>query len=177
MEKYLSSFSLSNESKSFLMFVLLGGIFSFIYDFFRAIRRGKKVTTASIYIQDITYFLIVGALLIYFLINELYGEIRLYIFIAILLGVVIYMSIFGNSIRNIIFNMLSVNKKAFKFIILPLSIISEIFGGPIKYLKKIVINCCKKISYMINFKCVTKNFLKFKEKLKQKRILKSRLKD
>ena len=158
--------TLFKETKIFLAFVLLGLVFSFIFDVFRAIRRVRKPGVYSIYIQDIIYFSIIGVILLFLMINVFNSEVRLYNILSIILGVVIYISVFGNSIRNIFCKIFRLNNKILEFIILPLSIYTTFFSGLINKFKKIVIKCCKKILYMINFNCV-KNFV-LKKKLKTK---------
>ena len=49
----------SSHIVEFLKFVLIGGIIGIIFDFFRAYRKNKKVSTFVVTLQDIIYFLII----------------------------------------------------------------------------------------------------------------------
>ena len=92
------------------------------------------------------------------MINVFNSEIRLYNILSIILGVVIYISVFGNIVRNIFCNLFRFNKKILDFTTLPLSIYMTFFGSSINKFKKIVIKCCKKNLDMINFNCIKKKY-------------------
>ena len=162
--------TLFKETKIFLTFVILGLLFSFIFDMFRAIRRFKKPNKYSVLIQDIIYFIIIGTILLVLLINVFNSEIRLYNILSIVLGVIIYISVFGNCIRNIFCKIFKFNNKIHEFIVLPLIIYTTIFSSLINKFKKNVIKCCKKILYMINFNCVINIIRNIKLKTKEDSI-------
>lgn len=157
--------SLSEETTIFLIFVVMGMVFSIIFDVFRAIRKIKKTNTKIIYFQDIIYFCIVGIILLFMVINYMDTELRIYLIFAILLGIVIYISTIGNLFVNILVEIIKISGKIIEFIFLPILIYMTIFDKQIVILKKYVIKCCKKIKYMINLNHIKKNFnfLKTKE--------------
>ena len=94
-------------------------------------------------------------------------ELRFYLIIAILLGIIIYIGIIGNKILNIMVGILKITNEVVEFLFLPLIAFRQLFDRQIIFLKKYVIKCCKKISYMINL-----NHIKEKFKIsKQKRIV------
>lgn len=156
--------TLTEETKIFLIFVITGMLFSTIFDVFRAIRKVKKVKNKTIYFQDIIYFLIIGVLLLAIIINYMNTELRVYLILAIILGVVIYISTVGNIVMNLIVNFLKLSKQFVDFLILPITLYNQIFDKQIIILKKYVINCCKKIKYMINLNHIKKKFEIFKTK-------------
>lgn len=157
--------SLCEETTIFLMFVVMGMMFSIIFDVFRAIRKMKKTKTKTIYFQDIIYFLIVGIILLFMIINYMDTELRVYLILAILLGVIIYISTVGNIILNIIVKIIQISGKIMEFLILPILIYTTVFDKQIVIFKKYVIKCCKKIKYMINLNHIKSKFkfLKTKE--------------
>lgn len=163
---------LCNETIIFLTFVLIGCIFSIVFDFFRAIRKYNKMDRRNVYIQDILYFIIITIILLVAILNIRQDVFRLYLIVAIVLGIIIYISIIGNKVRDIFVSIFKVSHKIKQFIFIPLELFGTLFEKQIKILKKIIVNCCKKISYMINFyhnkvrtKCTTgkNNKLKTKE--------------
>lgn len=156
------------ETKIFIVFVLLGMLFSLIFDVFRAIRRVKKPNKFSLYIQDILFFLIIGIILIIILIYYMDSGIRLYNIFSIAIGVIIYVSIFGNSIRNIFCKLILINNKIVKFILITFDVYKIPLKKALKKLKKIVKNCCKKKLYMINFKYAKMKNCLFNKKIKTK---------
>ena len=152
--------TLSQETTVFLIFVVMGMVFSVIFDMFRAIRKVKKKKRRMIYIQDIIYFLIIGVILGLVIINYMDTELRIYLMLAIVLGIIIYISVIGNKIMNLMVKIININRGVWRFLILPLTIYYEIFEKQIDILKKCVINCCKKILNMINLNHIKKKFRK-----------------
>lgn len=127
-------------------------IFSIIFDFFRALRKNKKTSRTKVYIQDIIYFFIVGIIFLKVMLNYTNEPFRLYLLIGIMLGVTFYIGLFGNHILNIFVKFLNIYHNILGFIFLPLMVYKDIFKKQIYFLKKFVLNCCKKISYMVNSK-------------------------
>lgn len=140
-----------DETISFLMFVLIGFIFSIIFDFFRAIRRITKTSNNIIYFQDIIYFIIIGIVLLIAIVNIRRDAFRLYLILGIIIGIVMYVSMIGNKIMKIFVKILKTSKKIKEFLILPLILYMALFSKQLKKIKKYVVGCCKKISYMIKF--------------------------
>lgn len=157
--------TLSQETIIFLTFVLIGMLFSIIFDVFRAIRKIKKTNIRIICIQDIIYFILIGIILIITIINFMDSEIRAYLVLAIVLGAIIYISVFGNFIRNVFASIFRINGKIIDFLILPIKLYLTLFESKINILRKIVVKCCKKISYMVNLNHIIEKFRK------QKRIV------
>ena len=157
--------TLTEETTVFLIFVVVGMLFSVIFDFFRAIRKVKKLKSRTIYIQDIIYFLIIGTILLFVIINYMNTELRVYLILAIILGVIIYISTVGNLVMNLIANLIKISGKIVGFIGFPVILYMEIFEKQIDFLKKYVIKCCKKMKYMINLNHIKTKFkiLKTKE--------------
>ena len=150
--------TLCEETTVFLLFVFLGMLFSVIFDVFRAIRKIKHLKNRTICIQDIIYFLIIGVILLVIIINYMNTELRAYLILAIVLGIVIYISTVGNIIMNLIVKLIKVNGKIIEFLILPLTLYSGIFDKQTVILKKYGIKCCKKIKYMVNLNQINKYF-------------------
>ena len=95
---------LKDETISFFVFILLGILVGIIFDFFRAIRKVKKYKEKYIYLQDIIFFLVVGIVLASVLIYKLEEELRLYLFLSLFFGVVIYISTISMFIVKIFVN-------------------------------------------------------------------------
>lgn len=81
---------IKNQLISFGIYLIIGCLLGFIFDFFRAIRKSIKNSNIATYIEDIIYviisfMIIVSALQI---LND--GELRFYIFLGIFIGVILY---------------------------------------------------------------------------------------
>lgn len=143
--------SLCSETIKFLIFVAVGIIFSIIYDFFRALRKIKKRKTLVVCMQDILYFIIIGIVLLLVVLNINGDTFRLYIIIAMVLGIVTYISIVGNKIMHFFYYIFKCSNVFIEFIFLPVKVYLVVFNKQVKKIEKYVIMCCKKISYMIKF--------------------------
>lgn len=143
--------TLCYETISFLTFVLLGGVFSVIFDFFRALRKHKNKKTVSVYIEDSIYFIIIGIILLTTTFIVGYDSFRLYLIIGIVLGIIIYIAVIGNGVMKIFLKFFNYTNIIIDFVLLPIRLYLVLFDKQLKKTKKIFVECCKKISYMIFF--------------------------
>lgn len=144
---------LSEETIIFFIFVIYGLCVSIIYDIFRALRKTQKKTTPKIVlIQDVIYIMIISIMIIGLMYKYIKSDLRVYLMLASILGVVIYYSIFGNSIRKIFEKIISLWQVIFEFLFITMEPYKELFNKHIKKFMKIVKKCCKRNSYMINSK-------------------------
>lgn len=142
---------LKDETISFFMFILLGILVGIIFDFFRAIRKVKKYKEKYIYLQDIIFFLVVGIVLASVLIYKLEEELRLYLFLSLFLGVVIYISTISMLIIKIFISIIKISDEIVKFIFLPLTLYKYIFVTIYVFLTKKCKKCCNNFHNMISY--------------------------
>ena len=114
--------SLQIETINFFIFVVTGMIFSLVFDIFRAIRKIKKPKKNIINIQDMIYFIIIGILLIFLIINMQGEVLRLYLILAIILGIILYIIIVKNKIRDVFVILINKMAGVMEFIFLPLKV-------------------------------------------------------
>ncbi len=74
---------------SFAASCLFGLFYCLFYDVFRSCRRVKRYSTAAVFFQDITFFLIIAVTTFLLLLAFCNGELRGYMFFGILLGGVV----------------------------------------------------------------------------------------
>ncbi len=74
------------QALSFLYSIIIGGIFSLIYDVLRSVRKCREFSCFEIFIQDILYFVIITPTTFLFLLATNNGEIRAYAIIGIIFG-------------------------------------------------------------------------------------------
>lgn len=116
------------QLKSFVIFAIIGLIISIIFDMFRISRKVFKTPDILTYVEDTCFWLITGFIMLFsiFIFNN--GELRLYIFIGIFIGVLLYMIFISkyfikinvtiiNLIKNIISKILHILIKPFKVIL------------------------------------------------------------
>lgn len=83
--------AITSETILFLIFLLDGAIVGLLFDIFRILRRSFKTPDFITYIEDIGFGILSGAILIFSIIIFNKGELRLFIFLGIILGLAIYM--------------------------------------------------------------------------------------
>lgn len=124
----------TNQALLFLIFIINGIIIGLIFDFFRILRKSFKTHDGITYLEDILFWIITGFILLYSIFTFNNGEIRLYMFLAVIMGGIIYMILFSNIIIKtnvkIINKLKSIVKKIFSILIFP-------FKQILKLVKKI----------------------------------------
>lgn len=85
-----------------LHFFIAGIKISILFDIFRAQRKAIKTSDFITCIQDIIYWILVGVIMVYTVVKYTNGEIRAYMIIGTILGVIIYFSLMSKMIIRII---------------------------------------------------------------------------
>ncbi len=149
-----------HQAYVFLIFILNGIIIGIIFDIFRVLRKSFKTSNFMTYIEDIAFWIISGGILLYsiFVFND--GELRLYIFLGIILGIILY--IITISKYFIKFNVTIINffkgviYKIFKIIFAPLNfiykIIKKILRKPTLFIKTTIMSKISKLDLKIKMK-------------------------
>ncbi len=131
----------TNQAYLFLIFVINGIIIGLVFDFFRILRISFKTKDFVTYIEDIIFWIITGIILLYsiFIFNN--GQIRLFMFIGVGIGIISYILLVSKYVIKI--NVFIVNLIK-KIILIPLNfiykIIKKIFFRPISF---VIINIGK----------------------------------
>ena len=90
-----------NQAYLFLVFSMTGVAIGVLFDFFRILRRAIKTSNFITYIEDILFWILTGLLILYNIWYFNNGEIRIFMFLGIILGVLIYMSTLSNILVKI----------------------------------------------------------------------------
>ena len=132
-----------NQAYLFLVFSLTGVIIGILFDFFRILRRTIKTSNFITYIEDVVFWILTGFLILYNIWYFNNGEIRIYMFLGIILGVLIYML----TLSSILIKIFS---KIFRILInvleLPFKTIISVYRKLITAIEKIFIKFSKKIT-------------------------------
>lgn len=132
-----------NQAYLFLVFSLTGVIIGVLFDFFRILRRSIKTPNVITYIEDILFWILTGLLVLYNIWYFNNGEIRIYMFLGIILGILIYMSTLSNIIIKIFSKIL---QTIIKVLELPFKTIITIFRKIITAIVKIITKFTKKFT-------------------------------
>lgn len=142
----------------FLYFIITGMILSIIFDIFRILRKSFKTSDIITNIEDVIFGIITGIIILIsiFIFNN--GELRLYTFIGITIGIVIYMLFISKYFIKLNVAIINIIKKIIILTTKPFIIL-------FKYIKKLFF---KPISFIfINIKLLFKKiFDKFKKNTK-----------
>lgn len=120
-----------NQAYLFLIFSLTGIVIGTLFDFFRILRRNIKTSNIITYLEDVLFWILTGILILYNIWYFNNGEIRIYMFLAIILGVLIYMS----TLSDILIKLFSIILQA----------IIKIFRVPYNILKSLIRKLIAKI--------------------------------
>ena len=126
----------TNQAYLFLIFILNGILIGILFDVFRILRRSFKTPNFVTYIEDIIFWLASTLSIIYSLFVFNNGEIRGYIFIGLIFGIVTYMLFFSKIIMKISIKIILFLKQVFKFLYKILSYTVKIILNPLKFLMK-----------------------------------------
>lgn len=119
----------------FIIFIFNGIIIGILFDIFRILRKSFKTSDFLTYLEDIIFWILTGTILLYSIFTFNNGEIRIYIFLSVFIGIILYMISLSKYFINISVYIISILKKAISYIIkillYPIKII-------IKLLRKVV---------------------------------------
>ena len=144
---------------SFIYFVIVGVVLSIIFDIFRILRRTIKTSDIVTNIQDILFCIITGMIILFSIFYFNNGELRLYVFLGVFIGITLYMIFISKYFIKINVAIINFIKKIIFFILKP-------FIFLLNFTKKLIFN---PISFIIiNVKGFTlKNLQKFKKVTKK----------
>ena len=149
----------SNQFYLFLIFITNGILIGIFFDFFRILRKSFQTSNAITYIEDLLFWILTGFSVLYYIFVFNDGEIRLFMFLAIAIGVSFYMLVFSKFFIRINVHIISFFKmiiiKILEIIFIPLKFIKKLFFKPISF---IFINIRKSFTNLYN------NFYKFIKK-------------
>ncbi len=128
-----------NQAYLFLVFSLTGVVIGVLFDFFRILRRSIKTSNTITYIEDILFWILTGILILYSIWFFNNGEIRIFIFLGIIVGILLYIFTLSN-------------------------IIVKIFSTIFSYIIRILI-----IAFKTMYSLISKIFIKFTKKLTTKK--------
>lgn len=114
-----------NQAYLFLVFSMTGVTIGVLFDFFRILRRSIKTSNFITYIEDVLFWILTGLLVLYNIWYFNNGEIRIFMFLGIILGVLIYMSTLSNIIIKIFSKIL---QTLIKILEVPFKAIGAVFA-------------------------------------------------
>ncbi len=154
---------MQNQINIFFLFILNGILIGLLFDFFRILRKTFNTINLVTYLQDIVFWVLTGVSVLYstFMFNN--GEIRLFMVLAIFIGIILYIVSLSKYIIKINVFLLTFLKnifiKSMSILLIPIKLMQKSF-------RTVFI---KPISFcIINIRIFSTNFLeKIEKKLKK----------
>lgn len=144
---------MQNQAYTFIIFVLNGFIIGIFFDIFRILRKGFKTPDVITYMQDIAFWILSGLIILYSIFKFNSGELRLFIFIGVLLGIWAYILVLSKLFINMSVHIINFIKKFFEILIVKpvqfiIKILTIIIYKPIRFLlRKIAVLLRKILSF------------------------------
>lgn len=138
---------------SLVLFIATGMVIGILFDIFRVLRKCFKTADFITYVQDILFWIFAGIITLFSIFQFNQGEIRVYIFLGIFIGILVYM--------------ITISKFIVKYSVILVKTIKKIISYPMQ----LIINFTKKwiITPTCNFiKQSKKNIYAKKERKKVK---------
>ena len=132
-----------NQAYLFLVFTLTGFIIGALFDLFRILRKNFKTSDFITYLEDILFWVLTGFLIIYNIWYFNDGEIRLFMFLGLIMGILIYLLLLSKFFIILMTFIIDIIKKMLKILQVP-------FKPIIKFCKKIIYNISKTVKMIEN---------------------------
>ncbi len=120
---------ISGQVIIFIYSILSGALLSFIYDLFRVKRKLAKTSSIPLFFEDLIFWIIVSIVMFAVVYRSNDGELRGYILIGTLIGVVLYMLLLSRTV-------IRVTIRIVEFIALVINWIWVAISIPIKFAAK-----------------------------------------
>lgn len=117
--------SLYDQIKILIIFAITGIIIGLLFDFFRIQRKVINTFDFITYLQDALFWILSGIVLIISIMNFTNGEIRSYMILGIIIGVVLYFNTFSKYIMKISVGIANFFIKILNILISPIKKLSK----------------------------------------------------
>lgn len=118
--------SLRQQIIILIHFCISGLAIGFLFDFFRIQRKVIKTYDLITYIQDITFWIVTAIIIIITVLKYTDGEIRSYMVIGLVLGIIIYFYAFSKFIIKFVLKVTDIIKRILSILVYPIKKIIKI---------------------------------------------------
>ncbi|NQS75748.1 MAG: spore cortex biosynthesis protein YabQ [Peptococcaceae bacterium] len=124
--------SLLSQARAFFMIIAIGIIAAVGFDYYRAVRRAFKLKRAGIFLGDIIFWLVTTVIVFTLLILANWGEMRLYVFLGLGLGVLLYFCLFSKPVSRLIWIKFYILYRIWQYFVLVVSYIWRAVLAPFR---------------------------------------------
>lgn len=137
--------SMNYQAKLFILMIIIGFSSGFFYDVLRIIRRTVKHNNIIMNIEDILYWAGVTFAVFYIMLIKNNGEVRFYVIIGILIGMILYFLTISTYVLKVSMTVINFFKKVIaailKILLFPFKILLKILKPPMKWILSIFKKC------------------------------------
>ncbi|MBR3673714.1 MAG: spore cortex biosynthesis protein YabQ [Clostridia bacterium] len=116
---------MTNPIYILLAFFISGLLSGVLFDIFRVSRKAFKIPNILVYIEDVLFWILTGAIVLFTIFTFTDGQIRLYMILVMILGAFIYLITLSKYFIIINTKIINLIKSIIKLLILPLKKIQE----------------------------------------------------
>ncbi len=135
---------LSDQIVAFLLLIVLGVFLGFLFDCYRLIRRLLQPKARGTILGDALFCLLITVITYCFLLFFTWGEVRLYVFLALLCGTILYLKLFSKRVLSFLVRTYSLVRKILVklvgILLTPIKIIWLIISFPFRFLKFMILS-------------------------------------
>lgn len=124
--------SLSSQLYAFAIVLLAGASIGLIFDLYRLLRSWLRPGCVATAVMDLFFWLVAAPVIIAYILAANWGELRLYVLIALILGLAFYYLIFSKAIIRLMMGLAHIISHIISFI---MQIIFNIILLPVKALQ------------------------------------------
>lgn len=148
--------SLLSQARAFFITIGIGMLVAFCYDYYRVVRRTLRLKKTGTFLGDLIYWLITTVIVFALLLQANWGEMRLYVFLGLGLGAMLYYLLLSKSASRLVtikFYILFRVWKLFVVIIsfiwnavlFPFRFVIMVISYPFRYLKLVCIKSGRRL--------------------------------
>ena len=116
---------MTNPIYILLAFFISGLLSGVLFDIFRVSRKAFKIPNILVYIEDVLFWILTGAIVLFTIFTFTDGQIRLYMILVMILGAFIYLITVSKYFIIINTKIINLIKTIIKLLILPFKKIQE----------------------------------------------------
>lgn len=136
--------SMSGQAALFMITVLVGLFIGFVYDVFRILRKTVKHANFMIQLEDALYWIFVTFVAFYVMLYQNQGEIRLFNFIGIFLGMGLYFITLSFFVIKVSVSVINLFKRilftTLKVLFFPVKVLLRLLCVPCRLLKNVALS-------------------------------------
>lgn len=142
------TFEVSRQAYVFLCTVAGGMAIALVYDIFRIIRKAVRTGGLITYAEDLVYWVLAAAIMLVTIYYSNEGEIRGFLFIGTIIGVVLYSSIFSKFVMEsslfIIHMTIKIVKAVLFVVAYPFRFVLRVLAAPLRKLARLALESARK---------------------------------